>query len=51
MSIELAKSANLDEAVVLCEMLADGIALPVKDAILFAKKNNLAFVKGEDIYG
>ncbi|MEK6981884.1 MAG: 3,4-dihydroxy-2-butanone-4-phosphate synthase [Candidatus Micrarchaeota archaeon] len=51
LSIELAKRANLDGAVVLCEMLSDGFALPVKDAILFAKKNNLSFVKGEDIYG
>lgn len=51
LSIELAKRAGLDEAVVLCEMLTDGVALSVKDAVLFAKKNNLVFLKGEDIYG
>lgn len=49
LALELAKRAGLGGAVVLCEMLGSGKALARKDAMAYARRNNLAFVEGKEM--
>ncbi len=50
LSLELAKKANLPEIMVLCEMLGKGKALKKEKVKLYAKKNNLEYLSGREIY-
>ena len=49
LSLELAKRAGLGGAMVLCEMLGKGKALPKEDAMAYARKHGLVFVEGKEI--
>jgi len=51
LALELAKRAGLDGAMVLCEMLGTGKALPKKDAMEYAKRNGLVFIEGKELTG
>ncbi len=51
LSLELGRRAGLDGAMVLCEMLGSGKALPKKDAAAYARKRGLVFLEGKDIAG
>lgn len=51
LSVELAKRAGLPPAMVLCEMLDFGKALPKEKVKKYCKKNGITFVEGKDIYG
>lgn len=50
LSVELAKQAGIDECMVLCEMLDDGIALSKEKARKYAEKNNIVFLAGEKLW-
>ncbi len=49
LSLELAKRAKLQPAMVLCEMLGKGKALSKKKAQAYAKKHNFVFLEGREI--
>lgn len=51
LSLELANLAGLSGAMVLCEMLDLGTALPREKARNYAKKNRLVFLEGSEIHG
>ncbi|NYZ73806.1 3,4-dihydroxy-2-butanone-4-phosphate synthase [Candidatus Micrarchaeota archaeon] len=51
LSLELAGMAGLPGAMVLCEMLGKGNALPKEKAKAYAKRNGLIFIEGKDIIG
>jgi 3,4-dihydroxy 2-butanone 4-phosphate synthase len=48
LSLEMGRRAGCG-AMVLCEMLGKGKALPKKDAMDYAKKNGLVFLEGKEI--
>lgn len=49
LSLELSRRAGLRGAMVLCEMLGSGRALPKAQAAAYAKRKGLAFVEGKDV--
>jgi len=49
LALEIAKKAGMSGAVVLCEMLGSGNALPKKRAKEYAEKNDLVFIEGKEI--
>jgi 3,4-dihydroxy 2-butanone 4-phosphate synthase len=49
LSLELARRAKLAGAMVLCEMLGKGKALPKDDAEAYARRNGLPFVEGKEL--
>ncbi|HSB46864.1 MAG TPA: 3,4-dihydroxy-2-butanone-4-phosphate synthase [Candidatus Bilamarchaeum sp.] len=49
LALELGKRAGLGGAMVLCEMLGSGKALPKGKAKEYAKRNGFAFVEGRDV--
>lgn len=51
LALELAKLGGLGGAMVLCEMLGSGRALPKEEAKAYAGRNGLAFVEGKEIVG
>ncbi len=51
LSLELGRRAGMDGAMVLCEMLGSGKALPKKDAMAYAKRKGLVFLEGKDVKG
>ncbi len=50
LALELARFGKMNGAMVLCEMLGKGKALPKKDAQKYAEDNDLVFLEGVDIY-
>ncbi len=50
LALELAKRAGISGAMVLCEMLGRGNALPKKKAEEYARRNGLVFIEGVDLY-
>lgn len=51
LSLELSRRADLKGAMVLCEMLGSGRALPKNDAMKYAEDHSLVFIEGKDIIG
>ena len=49
LSLELARRARLGGAMVLCEMLGRGKALPKEDAEAYARRNGLPFIEGKEL--
>jgi 3,4-dihydroxy 2-butanone 4-phosphate synthase len=49
LSLELAHRARLGGAMVLCEMLGKGKALPKEDAEAYARRNGLPFIEGKEL--
>jgi 3,4-dihydroxy 2-butanone 4-phosphate synthase len=49
LALELGRKADLDGAMVLCEMLGSGNALSKDEAREYAKKNGLVFIEGKEI--
>ncbi|MCI0503958.1 3,4-dihydroxy-2-butanone-4-phosphate synthase [Candidatus Micrarchaeota archaeon] len=49
LSLELARRAGLDGAMVLCEMLGEGKALPKAEAKAYAKERGLMFIEGREL--
>jgi len=49
LSLELAKRSGLGGAVVLCEMLGRGKALPKEEARAYATRNGLIFIEGKEL--
>lgn len=50
LSLELARLGGLSPAMVLCEMLDTGKALSEENAMKYAKRNDLVFLEGREIY-
>lgn len=51
LSLELARRAGMSGVMVLCEMLGQGTALSKENVNEYAKKNEIVFLEGRDIYG
>ena len=49
LSLELARRARLGGAMVLCEMLGKGKALPKEQAMAYAQLNGLPFIEGKEL--
>jgi 3,4-dihydroxy 2-butanone 4-phosphate synthase len=49
LSLELGRRAGLRGAMVLCEMLGQGKALPKEEARAYAERNGLVFIEGKEI--
>lgn len=49
--LKFSELAGMSETIVMCEMLGRGNALTKKQAMKYAKQNNIPFIKGSDIYG
>lgn len=49
LALELAKKAGLPGAMVLCEMLGKGKAMPKAEAEAFAERHGFVFIEGKDI--
>jgi 3,4-dihydroxy 2-butanone 4-phosphate synthase len=49
LSLELARRARLGGAMVLCEMLGKGKALPKEDAEAYARRNGYPFIEGKEL--
>ncbi len=49
LGLELCRLAGLSPAILMCEMLGEGKALPKKEAMEYAKKNGIAFLEGKEI--
>jgi 3,4-dihydroxy 2-butanone 4-phosphate synthase len=49
LALALADRAGLSGAMVLCEMLGKGAALPMEKAREYAGKHNIAFIEGRDV--
>jgi len=50
LALELARLGEMTGAMVLCEMLGKGKALPKKDARKYAEEKGIVFLNGVDIY-
>jgi 3,4-dihydroxy 2-butanone 4-phosphate synthase len=50
LTLELAKRAGMEGAMVLCEMLGSGKALPKEKAKGYAEKNGFVFLEGREIH-
>lgn len=48
--LALANKAGLSDAIVMCEMLGSGRALPKKDAKDYAERNGFVFIEGWEIW-
>jgi len=50
LTVALALITGLTPAMVISEMLSDGVSMPYEDARRFAERNDLFFIEGVDIY-
>ncbi|MFH0971468.1 MAG: 3,4-dihydroxy-2-butanone-4-phosphate synthase [Candidatus Micrarchaeota archaeon] len=49
LAVRLCELAKLPPSMVICEMLGNGTALPLKDAKKYAEKNKIPFIEGAEI--
>ncbi len=51
LAMQLCRLARLPPAAVMCEMLGEGVALPINEVKTYAKRHKIPFIEGSELIG